>query len=150
MAMEWAHALATATDAETKRRLDDVVLLLVPSLNPDGQTMITDYYRKYVGTKYEGGRLPWLYHHYVGHDNNRDWYMLTQPETRALSRAVYHEWNPQVFVDEHQMGSEGPRMFIPPFADPRRSGRASADLARSEHDRREHGLPPRAGRTRAA
>ncbi|MFL6246293.1 MAG: M14 metallopeptidase family protein, partial [Thermoanaerobaculia bacterium] len=118
MAMEWAYALATANDAETKRRLDDVVVLLVPSLNPDGQTMVTDYYRKYVGTKYEGGRLPWLYHHYAGHDNNRDWYMLTQPETRALSRAVYHEWNPQVFVDEHQMGSEGPRMFIPPFADP--------------------------------
>ncbi|HEX8254804.1 MAG TPA: M14 metallopeptidase family protein [Thermoanaerobaculia bacterium] len=118
MAMEWAHALATANDAETKRRLDNVVLLLVPSLNPDGQTMITDYYRKHVGTKYEGGRLPWLYHHYVGHDNNRDWYMLTQPETRAMSRAIYHQWNPQLFVDEHQMGSEGPRMFIPPFADP--------------------------------
>ncbi len=118
MAMEWAHALATAEDAETKKRLNDVVLLLVPSLNPDGQIMITDYYRKYAGTKYEGGRLPWLYHHYVGHDNNRDWYMLTQPETRALSRAVYHEWNPQLFIDEHQMGSEGPRMFIPPFADP--------------------------------
>ncbi len=118
MAMEWAHALATTNDPETKRRLDEVVLLLVPSLNPDGQTMITDYYRKYAGTKYEGGRLPWLYHHYVGHDNNRDWYMLTQLETRALSRAVYHDWNPQVFVDEHQMGSDGPRMFIPPFADP--------------------------------
>ncbi|HEX7706389.1 MAG TPA: M14 metallopeptidase family protein [Thermoanaerobaculia bacterium] len=118
MAMEWAHALATAEDEETKRRLDNVVLLLVPSLNPDGQTMVTDYYRKYVGTKYEGGRLPWLYHHYVGHDNNRDWYMLTQAETRAMNRAIYHEWFPQVFVDEHQMGSEGPRMFIPPFADP--------------------------------
>jgi len=118
MAMEWAHALATATDDETKRRLDNVVLLLVPSLNPDGQQMIVDYYRKYVGTEYDGGRLPWLYHHYVGHDNNRDWYMLTQKETRALNRAVYHEWSPQVFVDEHQMGSEGPRMFIPPFADP--------------------------------
>lgn len=118
MAMEWAYALATANDPATKKRLDNVVLLLVPSLNPDGQTMITDYYRKYVGTKYEGGRLPWLYHHYVGHDNNRDWYMLTQVETRNLNRAVYHEWNPQVFVDEHQMGTEGPRMFIPPFADP--------------------------------
>jgi len=118
MAMEWAHALATAQDEETKRRLNEVVLLLVPSLNPDGQTMVVDYYRKYAGTKYDGGRLPWLYHHYVGHDNNRDWYMLTQLETRALSRAVYHDWNPQVFVDEHQMGSEGPRMFIPPFADP--------------------------------
>jgi len=118
MAMEWAYALATANDAETKRRLKNVVLLLVPSVNPDGQIMVTEWYRKYLGTKYEGGRLPWLYHHYVGHDNNRDWYMLTQSETRALSRAIYHEWNPQLFVDEHQMGSEGPRMFIPPFADP--------------------------------
>ena len=118
MAMEWAYALASATDAETKRRLDNVVLLLLPSLNPDGQIMVTEWYRKYVGTKYEGGRLPWLYHHYAGHDNNRDWYMLTQPETRALSKAVYYDWNPQLFVDEHQMGSEGPRMFIPPFADP--------------------------------
>ncbi len=118
MAMEWAYALATANDPETKRRLDNVVLLLVPSLNPDGQIMITNYYRKYLGTRYEGGRLPWLYHHYVGHDNNRDWYMLTQVETREMTRAVYQEWFPQVWVDEHQMGSEGPRMFIPPFADP--------------------------------
>ncbi|HEX7149856.1 MAG TPA: M14 metallopeptidase family protein [Thermoanaerobaculia bacterium] len=118
MAMEWAHALATANDAETRRRLDNTVLLLVPSLNPDGQIMITDYYRKHVGTKYEGGQLPWLYHHYVGHDNNRDWYMLTQVETRNMSRAIYHDWMPQLFIDEHQMGSEGPRMFIPPFADP--------------------------------
>jgi hypothetical protein len=118
MAMEWAYALATADDAATNRRLDNVVLLLVPSLNPDGQIMITDYYRKYLGTRYEGGRLPWLYHHYVGHDNNRDWYMLTQVETKEMSRAVYREWFPQVWVDEHQMGSDGPRMFIPPFADP--------------------------------
>ena len=118
MAMEWAHTLATAADPETKRRLGEVVLLLVPSVNPDGQIMVTEWYRKHVGSKYEGGRLPWLYHHYTGHDNNRDWYMLTQLETRALNRAVYHEWNPQVFVDEHQMQSIGPRMFIPPFADP--------------------------------
>jgi hypothetical protein len=118
MAMEWAHALATADDAETKRRLSNVVLLLVPSLNPDGQIMVTDHYRKYLGTKYEGGRLPWIYHHYVGHDNNRDWFMLTQIETKNLNRAVYKEWFPQVWVDEHQMGTEGPRMFIPPFADP--------------------------------
>ena len=118
MAMEWAHALVSANDAETKRRLDQVVLLLVPSLNPDGQIMITEYFRKHVGTKFEGGRLPYLYHHYVGHDNNRDWFMLTQKETQALSRAIYHRWFPQLFVDEHQMGSEGPRMFIPPFADP--------------------------------
>jgi hypothetical protein len=118
MAMEWAHALATAEDAETKRRLDEVVLLLAPSINPDGQIMETEWYRKHLGTRYEGGRMPWLYHHYVGHDNNRDWFMLTQKETRAVSRAVYHEWLPQVWLDEHQMGATGPRIFVPPYAEP--------------------------------
>ena len=118
MAMEWAHALATAEDAETKRRLENVVLLLVPSLNPDGQMMETGWYRKNLGTKFEGSRMPWLYHHYVGHDNNRDWFMLTQKETRAMSRVMYHEWFPQIFLDEHQMGSTGPRIFVPPYADP--------------------------------
>jgi hypothetical protein len=118
MAMEWAHALATSDDETTKARLDNVILLLVPSLNPDGQIMETEWYRKYLGTKYEGGRMPWLYHHYVGHDNNRDWFMLTQAETRNMSKALYHDWFPQVFVDEHQMGQTGPRMFIPPFSDP--------------------------------
>jgi hypothetical protein len=118
MAMEWAHALAEADDAATKRRLDNVVLLLVPSLNPDGQIMETEWYRKNLGGKYEGSRMPWLYHHYVGHDNNRDWFQLTQKETKAMTRAVYQEWYPQVWLDEHQMGSTGPRIFVPPYADP--------------------------------
>lgn len=118
MAMEWAHALATAQDAETLRRLDSVILLLMPSINPDGQVMETEYYRKQLGTKYEGGRLPWLYHPYVGHDNNRDWYMLTQKESVAINRMAYHEWFPQVWLDEHQMGATGPRMFVPPYANP--------------------------------
>jgi hypothetical protein len=118
MAMEWAHALATAEDAETKRRLDEVVLLLLPSINPDGQIMETEWYRKNLGTRYEGGRLPWLYHHYVGHDNNRDWFMLTQKETQAVTRAVYHSWFPQIWLDEHQMGQTGPRISVPPYAEP--------------------------------
>lgn len=118
MAMEWAHALATADDAQTKKRLENVVLLLVPSLNPDGQIMETEWYRKQLGGKFEGSRMPWLYHHYVGHDNNRDWFQLTQKETRAMSHAVYHEWFPQVWLDEHQMGSTRPRIFVPPYADP--------------------------------
>jgi len=118
MALEWAHALATAGDAETLSRLEEVVLLLVPSLNPDGQLMVTDWYRKHLGTEYEGGAMPWLYHHYVGHDNNRDWFMLTQKETQAMTRAAYREWFPQVWLDEHQMGSTGPRMFVPPFTEP--------------------------------
>jgi hypothetical protein len=118
MAMEWAHALATAEDAQTKRHLEEVVLLLLPSINPDGQVMETEWYRKNLGTRYEGGRMPWLYHPYVGHDNNRDWFMLTQKETQAVSRAVYHEWLPQVWLDEHQMGATGPRIFVPPYAEP--------------------------------
>jgi hypothetical protein len=62
--------------------------------------------------------MPWLYHHYVGHDDNRDWYMLTQREARDMTRAVYSEWFPQVWLDEHQMGANGPRIFVPPFSDP--------------------------------
>jgi hypothetical protein len=118
MALEWAHALATAEDAETRRRLDEVVLLLLPSINPDGQLMESEWYRKNLGTRYEGGRQPWLYHHYVGHDNNRDWFMLTQKETQAVTRAVYHEWFPQIWLDEHQMGLTGPRISVPPYAEP--------------------------------
>jgi Zinc carboxypeptidase len=118
MAMEWAHALVTSEDPETKRRLNEVILLLVPSLNPDGQIMVTDWYRKNVGTKFEGGRMPWLYHHYVGHDNNRDWYMLTQKETQAVTKAAYLDWKPMVWLDEHQMGSLGPRLFVPPYSEP--------------------------------
>ncbi len=118
MAMEWAYKLATAQDEETRQRLSASFVLLVPSLNPDGQIMVTDWYRKYLGTKYEGGPMPYLYHHYVGHDDNRDWYMLTQVETRNVTRMVYHEWFPQFWLDEHQMGSYGPRIFIPPNADP--------------------------------
>jgi len=118
MAMEWAYTLATTNDLVTRERLDNVILLLVPSLNPDGQIMETEWYRKQLGSKFEGGRMPWLYHHYVGHDNNRDWYMLTQKESQAMSRAVYHTWFPQVWLDEHQMGQTGPRMFVPPYSDP--------------------------------
>ena len=118
MAMEWAHDLVTSNDPAIVQRLNNVILLLAPSINPDGQIMETDWYRKNLGTKYEGSRMPWLYHKYVGHDDNRDWYMLTQKESQVLTRAVYHEWFPQVWLDEHQMGSTGPRIFMPPYADP--------------------------------
>ncbi len=118
MAMEWAYALATANDAETKSRLDKVILLLVPSQNPDGEIMEVEWYRKNKGTKFEGSRMPWLYHPYVGHDDNRDFYMLTQKETQNITRTAYHEWYPQIWLDEHQMGSTGPRLFVPPYTDP--------------------------------
>ena len=62
--------------------------------------------------------MPWLYHPHAGHDNNRDWFMLNLPETRAVNRILYREWFPQVYLDEHQMGYTGPRIFVPPFQDP--------------------------------
>ncbi len=118
MFMEFAYDMATSEDPEVARWLDDVILLIFPSINPDGQKMVIDWYNKHLGTEYEGGRMPWLYHHYIGHDNNRDFYMLTQKETQAVNGVLYHRWFPQVFLDEHQMGSTGPRLFVPPQTDP--------------------------------
>ena len=119
MAMELAYKLVTgATPFDAGKALDDVIVLLVPTTNPDGQQMVTDWYRKYVGTKYEGGRMPWLYHHYAGHDNNRDWFMFNLSETKAVTKILYHDWFPQIHIDEHQMGSTGARLFIPPFMNP--------------------------------
>ncbi len=118
MAMEFVHDVATTKDPRMLSWLSDTILLVMPSINPDGQVMVVDWYNKYLGTKFEGGAMPWLYHVYVGHDDNRDYYMLTQKETQAVNGVLYHRWFPQVFVDEHQMGTTGPRMFVPPQADP--------------------------------
>ncbi len=119
MSLELAYKLASGqTPFDAERVLHDVIVLLVPSTNPDGNQLVCDWYRKYVGTPFEGGRLPWLYHVYAGHDNNRDWYMFNLPETRAVTRVLYHDWLPQIHIDEHQMGSTGPRLFVPPFMDP--------------------------------
>jgi len=119
MSMELAYDLVTGkTFFDAAKILSDVVVLLVPSHNPDGNQMVVDWYEKYVGTQYEGGGMPWLYHHYAGHDNNRDWYMFNLPETRAVTKVLYHDWLPQIHVDEHQMGSTGARLFVPPFMDP--------------------------------
>jgi hypothetical protein len=90
----------------------------MPSINPDGQVLVRDWYEKQKGTAFDGGPMPWLYHHYVGHDDNRDYYMLTQKETQVVNDVLYHRWYPQAFLDEHQMGSTGPRMFVPPQTDP--------------------------------
>ena len=117
MSMELAHDLATKNDHHTKHILDNVILLLTPMHNPDGIQMVVDWYTKNLNTDYEGCQMPWLYHKYVGHDNNRDWYMFTQIESR-LTLKVHNAWHPQVIVDMHQMGSFGPRLFVPPYVDP--------------------------------
>lgn len=119
MAMEFAYNLISGkTPFDADKVLRDVIVLLAPTINPDGQQMVTDWYRKYMGTKYEGGNMPWLYHHYAGHDDNRDWFMFNLSETRAVSKVLYQDWIPQIHIDEHQMGSTGARLFIPPFMDP--------------------------------
>jgi hypothetical protein len=116
MAMELAYRLTTVDTLQ--RYLDNVVIMLVPSMNPDGQQMITDWYRQGVGTPFEGGPLPWLYHVYTGHDNNRDWFMVTQQETKLVTDFLYRRWFPQVFYDVHQQGNRGMRMTVPPHVDP--------------------------------
>jgi len=119
MAMEFAYKLVTGkTPFDADRVLEDVIILIAPTINPDGHQMATEWYRKYVGTSYEGGPMPWLYHHYAGHDNNRDWFMLNLSETKAVTKVMYHDWIPQVHIDQHEMGSRGGRLWLPPFGDP--------------------------------
>lgn len=117
MSMELAYDLASKNDKWTEEILDNVILLLVPMHNPDGTQMVVEWYKENLGTKYEGSSMPWLYHKYVGHDNNRDWYMFTQVESR-LTLKVHNAWHPQVIMDMHQMGSNGARIFVPPYVDP--------------------------------
>src|SRR6266446_6566475 len=111
-------AYRLVTDPDLRGLLDSVVVLMIPSMNPDGLDTVVSWYRRYKGTRYEGGPLPWLYHKYVGHDNNRDWFMLTQVETRLVTRMLYKEWFPEIVYDVHQMGANGVRLFLPPFQDP--------------------------------
>jgi hypothetical protein len=118
MAMLFAHDWATTGDPAKKSVLDRVVILLMPSINPDGNIMVTEWYKKSLGTTYEGGRMPWLYHHYAGHDTNRDFCWLNLVETRVVNAVLHHRYLPHIFLDMHQMGSSGPRMFVPPFHDP--------------------------------
>jgi hypothetical protein len=113
-----AHYLATDESEETRRFRDDVVILLMPGMNPDGHDIVVDWYRRNLGTPFETTSPPWVYHEYVGHDINRDWFMITQEETRAVSRVLYHEWFPQIIFNHHQTAPFPARIFIPPFADP--------------------------------
>jgi hypothetical protein len=118
MSVEAAYRLAIENNPQVDAILKNVIFLLVPCLNPDGQIMVTDWYNKTVGTPYEDAPLPWLFHPYVGHDNNRDSFMFTQRETQLIGRVLYQDWLPAVWLDLHQMGSAGPRIFVMPAMDP--------------------------------
>jgi hypothetical protein len=117
-ANELLHTLATTNDPALLRSLREVVLILVPSLNPDGHALVVDWYERNKGTAFEGAPMPWLYHKYVGHDINRDGFMLNMNENRSLAHFLYREWHPQVLLTMHQMGTRGPRFFVPPNYDP--------------------------------
>jgi hypothetical protein len=113
-----AHRLASSNDAEIKKILDNTIILMVPSLNPDGVDIVKNWYDKTLGTPYEGTNPPELYHKYVGHDNNRDWYAFTQVETQLTVDKIHNVWHPQIVHDIHQQGSNGSRLFLPPYMQP--------------------------------
>ena len=118
MSMELVHQFATTETPQIKEILENVIILLIPSANPDGLDIVVDWYNRTVGTPYEGSEIPWLYHKYTGHDNNRDWFMLTQIETQILTQVLYEEWFPEVVYDVHEMSYRGPRFVIPPYFEP--------------------------------
>ncbi len=117
-AIEYAHKLAAASDAKSLAILNNTIVILVPSLNPDGLDIVTKWYRSTLNTPYEGTAPPELYQKYTGHDNNRDWYIFSQPETRATVSQLHNVWHPQIVYDVHQQGSTASRMFVPPWLDP--------------------------------
>jgi hypothetical protein len=117
-AVEFAYRLLTEdSNPKFKAILDNVIILLEPSQNPDGVDIVTKWYRKTRGTQWDGTQPPELYHHYVGHDDNRDWYIFTQPETRNTA-TLENKWHPEIVYDVHQMGANTARIFVPPWMDP--------------------------------
>lgn len=109
--------LSAKDDPEVTAILDNVVLVLWPTLNPDGQDMVVSWYRQNLGTKYEVAPLPFLYQEYVGHDNNRDGFMLNMKEEQVVVKAEL-EYSPVIFYCQHQTAPFPGRIWIPPFADP--------------------------------
>ena len=116
--MELIWQMVSRSDAETLRILDEVILLACP-VNPDGLELVADWYlREKDPLKRSMGGVPRLYQKYIGHDNNRDFYMVTQPETEAVSRELFIDWHPQFLYNHHQSGPAGTVLFCPPFRDP--------------------------------
>src|SRR5262249_40558407 len=113
-----AYRLASSDEPEIQNILNNSIILLVPSLNPDGVDIVKNWYDKTLGTPYEGTDPPELYHKYTGHDDNRDWYAFTQVETQITVDKIHNVWHPQIVHDIHQQGSFGSRLFLPPYMKP--------------------------------
>ena len=121
--------LSGVGDREIDNILDTVVLMLWPSVNPDGQTMVVDWYESNLGTPYETSSMPMLYQKYIGHDNNRDAYMLNMVESRVVER-TWRAWEPQIRYVPHQSSPFPTRIWLPPFAEPI-SGRVHPLMSRT-------------------
>jgi hypothetical protein len=117
-AVEFAYRLLAEDKPRFRTILDNTIFILVPSLNPDGLDLVTRWYRKTLGTPFEGTAPPELYQKYVGHDNNRDWYIFSQAETRVTVSELHNAWHPHIVYDVHQQGPYASRMFVPPWVDP--------------------------------
>lgn len=113
-----AYRLASSGEPSVETVLREAVVLIVPAVNPDGVDAVAEWYRGTVDMPWEGAAPPFLSHHYLGHDINRDWYTLSQQETRLLVERVYNEWHPQIVHDIHQQRPDGSRFFVPPWLDP--------------------------------
>jgi len=113
-----AHRLVTGEDPDARAIRANTIVILVPSLNPDGVDIVGDWYRATLGTPWEGSDPPRLYHWYTGHDNNRDWYAFTQAETQLTVDSLHDLWHPMIVNDIHQQDIDGGRIFIPPYLDP--------------------------------
>jgi len=118
MTPQLAYNVATLETDEMRKIRDNVIFLLMPNINPDGLEIVADWWERVKDTPFATTGPPWLYQTYVGHDNNRDWYMLLQRESRNVARVLYEEWYPQIVYNQHQSSPEWTRIFHPPFADP--------------------------------
>ena len=121
-AAEIVWRFATRDDAGIHEILDNTISILIPSFNPDGVDLVNEWYDRWVGTEYEGAGPPGLYHHYIGHDNNRDAFMQNTVESLYGAQILFREWTPQGFIDHHQMGPYTARIYLPPYAEPIRPG----------------------------
>lgn len=115
---ELAWWLVTSESDEARNTRENTILLLMPNMNPDGLDIVRDWYYRNLGTPFELSGTPTLYHHYIGHDNNRDWYMFTQVESQAVARQLYHTWFPQIVYNHHQSSPFPGRIWGPPMKDP--------------------------------
>jgi hypothetical protein len=116
--IETIWQLNSLNDEETQRFLNDVIVLGC-LVNPDGMELVSNWYmRESDVTKRVYNNIPRLYQKYIGHDNNRDFYLAAQPESEAINRVFYHEWFPQIIYNHHQTGPAGTVLFAPPFRDP--------------------------------